>query len=582
MGSLIPLDGNQRPIYILDANGNPGQLHLDASGFLEVAAEVIATIASLNLTEVGGQPIALGQTTMSASLPVAFASNQSALPVTGTFFQAVQPVSGTVTVLQGTTPWSISGSVTANAGTNLNTSLLALESGGNLAAILAKLNASIAVTGTFWQTTQPVSIADGSDTTLGSKTDARNAATDGTSISAMQVFKEISYMLQNPASLAAGSNLIGKVSIDQTTAGTTNNVEITGHTGANIKDDTQFGDGVTTGILSVHNRLWNGASYDRWHGDTTNGAWVNLKSAVTISAAQSGTWNIGTLTTITNAVNTNADTTIGGTSAPSKLFLVGGKSNDGTPQYQPIPLAASGASVIVSGSITSSGTVTANQGTAAAASSRWPVFLTDGTNAQTFNSTTTTSKFGADVNILSILGTAPTTAGKLDVIGTKTNNNAAPGGTNIGALIALANASAPSWSEGDMVTASVDLSGNQRVRVRNASIYFANAIKGVVTVASSVAGALVNDDLINTDSAPIYIQCFDVASGTSVTLGTTAPTFVIPIPAASTAANGVASRGERSHGYGFANGLKVAATTTSTGSTTSTNGATGTIGYTSA
>lgn len=41
-------------------------------------------------------------------------------PVSGTFYQATQPVSGTVT---------------ANAGTNLNTSLLALETGGNLAAI---------------------------------------------------------------------------------------------------------------------------------------------------------------------------------------------------------------------------------------------------------------------------------------------------------------------------------------------------------------------------------------------------------------------------------------------------------------
>lgn len=45
------------------------------------------------------------------------------------------------------------------------------------------------------------------------------------------------------------------------------------------------------------------------------------------------------------------------------------------------------------------------------------VKLTDGTNTQTFMSTTTTSKFGADVNILSILGTAPTTVGKLDVKG---------------------------------------------------------------------------------------------------------------------------------------------------------------------
>lgn len=47
-----------------------------------------------------------------------------AVPVSGTFFQGTQPVSGTVT---------------ANAGTNLNTSLLALESGGNLAAITAAI-----------------------------------------------------------------------------------------------------------------------------------------------------------------------------------------------------------------------------------------------------------------------------------------------------------------------------------------------------------------------------------------------------------------------------------------------------------
>ena len=44
--------------------------------------------------------------------------------VTGTFWQATQPVSGTVT---------------ANAGTNLNTSALALEAGGNLAAAATSL-----------------------------------------------------------------------------------------------------------------------------------------------------------------------------------------------------------------------------------------------------------------------------------------------------------------------------------------------------------------------------------------------------------------------------------------------------------
>lgn len=121
----------------------------------------------------------LGQKTMSASTPVVLASDQSALPVTGTFFQATQPVSiaGTVTT---------AGTVTANAGTNLNTSLLALDStltggtqrskitdGTNNAGVKAASTAagatdpalvvaispnnSVAVTGTFFQATQPVS-----------------------------------------------------------------------------------------------------------------------------------------------------------------------------------------------------------------------------------------------------------------------------------------------------------------------------------------------------------------------------------------------------------------------------------------
>lgn len=77
---------------------------------------------------------------------------------------------------------AIAGTVTANAGTNLNTSALALETGGNLAAAATSVSSidgkitacntgavvvssgtitsitnPVAVTGTFWQATQPVS-----------------------------------------------------------------------------------------------------------------------------------------------------------------------------------------------------------------------------------------------------------------------------------------------------------------------------------------------------------------------------------------------------------------------------------------
>lgn len=46
--------------------------------------------------------------------------------------------------------------------------------------------------------------------------------------------------------------------------------------------------------------------------------------------------------------------------------------------------------------------------------------------------------------------------------GGKTNNNAVPGATNVGVLSSIANASTQTWTEGDQVLNSVDLSGNQR------------------------------------------------------------------------------------------------------------------------
>lgn len=61
----------------------------------------LQTTANASLSSIDGKlstidsgiPAALGQTTMSASMPVVIASNQSAVPVSGTFWQATQPVS---------------------------------------------------------------------------------------------------------------------------------------------------------------------------------------------------------------------------------------------------------------------------------------------------------------------------------------------------------------------------------------------------------------------------------------------------------------------------------------------------------
>lgn len=105
----------------------------------------------------------------------------------------VQTLSGSTTVVTGTV--TVSGTVTANAGANLNTSTLALETGGNLAAVSAVAGVTSGaavitdVNGTLQQYLRGI---------------VKLIATNITVV------------------IAAGSALIGKVGIDQTTPGTTN------------------------------------------------------------------------------------------------------------------------------------------------------------------------------------------------------------------------------------------------------------------------------------------------------------------------------------------------------------------------
>jgi hypothetical protein len=108
------------------------------------------------------------------------------------------------------------------------------------------------------------------------------------------------------ATLQTGSAVVGKVGIDQTTPGTTEAVSLKVSTGAGtaalVKDDTAFGDALTTGVQTSTNRLYNGTNYDRARGDATNGAWVNVKSTVNPVLA-AGTNAIGTVGTTLAGVN---------------------------------------------------------------------------------------------------------------------------------------------------------------------------------------------------------------------------------------------------------------------------------------
>lgn len=63
-----------------------------------------------------------------------------------------------------------------------------------------------------------------------------------------------------------------------------------------------------------------------------------------------------------------------------------------------------------------------------------------------------------------------TPSGTQTVAGNLTNNNAAPAGTLVGAMPAIANAAAPTWTEGRLVLNSVDLGGSLRTVLMNSTI----------------------------------------------------------------------------------------------------------------
>lgn len=119
--------------------GNQQPLQTDSSGNLLVNIASPASPSSVNLAQVGGTSVSLGQKVMASSLPIVIASDQSAVPIsaaslplpTGASTSALQstgntslasidakltnplPVSGTVTANQGTSPWVVSGTVAA-------------------------------------------------------------------------------------------------------------------------------------------------------------------------------------------------------------------------------------------------------------------------------------------------------------------------------------------------------------------------------------------------------------------------------------------------------------------------------------
>jgi len=152
-----------------------------------------------------------------------------------------------------------------------------------------------------------------------------------------------------------------------------------------------------------------------------------------------------------------------------------------------------------------------------------PVSLTSTTITGTVAVTQSTSPW-----VVSLAST--TITGTVTIAGAKTNNNAAPGATNVGVLPALANAASPSWTEGDQVLESVDLTGRQRIRgtLTNNNAAPATDQLGVLTAVAAAAAPTwtTGDQVLLSEDLAGNLRVKDSADG-PVTSGTVAANSIL-------------------------------------------------------
>lgn len=272
------------------------------------STSALQTTGNTSLSSIDTKTPALGQAAMVASSPVVIASNQSAVPVSqsgtwnigtlttitnvvhiddnsgsltvdnnGTFaVQATLTAETTKvigTVNQGTSPWVISGAVT-NAGT-------------------FAVQATIAASATNIAKAEDTASADldvGVPTLAVRKaTPANTSGSDGDYEFLQMSAGRLWTSAVIDTALPAGTALIGKVGLDQTTPGTTNAISLA-QIGANT---VLTGNGITgTGSQRV--------------------TIASDNTAFTVNAAQSGTWNITNISgTVSLPTGAATETTLG-------------------------------------------------------------------------------------------------------------------------------------------------------------------------------------------------------------------------------------------------------------------------------
>ena len=160
--------------------------------------------------------------------------------------------------------------------------------------------------------------------------------------------------------------------------------------------------------------------------DPTGTTTQPISGAISFTAPQHTIIDSGTITAVTSITNPIHAVVDSGTLTavtaitnplPAGTNVIGHVLTD-SGSVSTVTFSAPQHTIVDSGSIVATGSGVFEVGPTTAANTKTNTFFNqigDGTNVATFNGTTTTSKLALDINVLSILGTAPTAAGKLDV-----------------------------------------------------------------------------------------------------------------------------------------------------------------------
>lgn len=241
-------DSNPQAVAIVDSNGDQISSFGGGTQYTDAGTPPTHPVGTELVYNNGGTWAAVSTTN---TLPVATGLTQPTTP------SDTQPISAASLPLP-------TGAATGAKQDTGNTSL------GNIDTSTAASKTDLdTIAGAVSSSKMATKMADGDSVTLGAKADAKSTATDTTAVTMMQVLKEISFMEQNPASravtnagtfavqatlsaettkvigtvniaasqtvgLVAGSAVVGKVSIDQTTPGTTNLVALAANQSVNV------------------------------------------------------------------------------------------------------------------------------------------------------------------------------------------------------------------------------------------------------------------------------------------------------------------------------------------------------------